>query len=177
MFNLRPFLLFLFLTSAIGLLGCSHTQNLSKTKQADVILEVSPIGVSSLSGSSSVDVLGQDPQSFDEKAAVVQFKIEQVKKGEFTKVKTGGPSKFEQAKQAAKDGRVLKLLTLDFDNPEDVSEKPWVTVAVANPFESFEILNWDNPGSRKYRLYLKREETRADSYRLLQAEKIPTQTA
>lgn len=177
MFFLRRCLLLFYLMFVSVQLSCTHTPNRAEAARADVILEVSPIGVSSLSGSSSVDVLGQDPQSFDEKAAVVQFKIEQVKKGEFTKVKAGGPSKFEQAKQAAKEGQVLKLLTLDFENPEDVSEKPWVTVAVANPFESFKILNWDNPGKQRYRLYLKREEARADSYRLLQSEKIAAETA
>ncbi len=97
----------------------------------------------------------------------VLFHIDKVVKGEFSKSKLGGPSALEQAKDAAKNKEILKLLTLDFSNPEDEVDKELLSVAVYDPETSFGINASDSPSKTKHKLYLKRMDEDADSFILI----------
>ena len=119
-----------------------------------------------------IDAIEGDPSQIGETAAAVQFKIEDIVRGDFIQMKAGGLSKYQQVKHAAKKGKILKLLTLDFKDPDKLVDKPWMTVAVNNALKSFNILDWDNPGDQKFKLYFKKAADSRDSYLLVKSESL-----
>lgn len=130
----------------------------------DTVLRVVPVRVRPLGVTRTFDAIegGTEPiELFDKK---VVFEIDQVLLGDYVKIKRGGPSKFEQAKEASQEKDFLKFVTLDFKDPDEEIDKKWISVAVKDPSERFGIMDWNNPEKKKIKLYLKKTETNADTY-------------
>ncbi|MDD5217859.1 MAG: hypothetical protein PHN49_08855 [Candidatus Omnitrophica bacterium] len=125
-------------------------------KNADVVLDATPFLVKPFEIKSVVDAIEGEPEKAGIPKAVVEFKINRVLKGDFTKVKTGGPSRFAQAQDAAQKHQFLKIATLDFSNPDREVEKEWMSIAVRDPMASFGISDWENPAKGRFKVYLKR---------------------
>ena len=140
-------------------------------KGADIVLKGKIIGIKTIGPGAVVDAVEKNAEA-SHPTAVVQFKIDRVVKGEFTKFKEGGPAKLEQLNQALRDKNILKVATLDFTDPEKETEKGWFSVAVNDPQKTFGINSWENLPESKYRIYLERVENQSDSYIMVDAKRI-----
>jgi len=138
-------------------------------KQADVVLDVIPLKVRPISRGSSVDVIENDVSRLPFVEAVVSFKLKRVLKGNWIKEKLGGPSRFAQMQTAAKNRNVFKMIGLDFTDPEEEVLKEWLSVAVEDPGKVFGINNWESPGSKRLKLYLKRQPENNNSFIMIGA--------
>ncbi len=135
-----------------------------KRKDYDVVLRVTPIKVKPLLMNTPVDAIeggAENIQIFDK---LVNFKVNDVLLGEYVMIKRGGASRFEQMKDLQQEKNFLKMLTLDYEDPNEEMMKPWISVAVKDPSERFGIENWENPQQVAYRLYLKRTKNEKDSF-------------
>lgn len=141
-----------------------------KESEFDVGVEAVAVRVKSLGPKTIIDAVENDPVNRANPQAVVSFRILRVFRGELGKMTVGGPSKYEQMKAAAQEREILKLVTLDFENPDEEVEQEWLKIAVRNPMETFGIKEWDNPGDNEIKLYLKRLPERPDSYILIKAK-------
>lgn len=137
----------------------------------DVAVEAFPVLVKSLGSGTAVDAVENDPENRMRPQAIVSMRILRVFRGELGNLKISGPSRIEQMREAARERKILKLLTLDFENPEEETEREYLRIAVRNPIETFGIQNWDDPGDERFKLYLKRMPGRRDSYVLVKVKK------
>lgn len=153
----------LFLMSGL-VSGCLHRGDAG----ADIVLQVTPVRVKPIQSGSSVDVIENAQEHGSWPTAVGVFRVERVLKGEFNRAPVGGDSKFEQLKAAGKKKDLLKILTMDTYDPNELRDQEWVSVAVFNPFETFGIKDWENPEGGKGKLYLKRTPGQKDSYILME---------
>lgn len=160
------------------LLACPAAQALEagdgipvyKESEFDLGVDAVAVRVKSLGSKTVIDAVENDPESRAHPQAVVSFRILRVFRGELGTMTVGGPSKYEQMKEAAQEREILKLVTLDFENPEEEVEQEWLKIAVRSPMETFGIREWDNPGGKEIKLYLKRLPERPDSYILVRAK-------
>ncbi len=136
----------------------------------DIGVVAVPVRVKALSPKTVIDAVENNPENRANPQAVVSFLIKRTFRGQFGKIKLQGPTKFQQMKEAAKGRKALKLLTLDFEEPEQEEEKEWLKVAVRNPIETFGIKSWDSPGKDKMKLFLKKIPGQEDSYILVKVE-------
>lgn len=142
-----------------------------KESEFDVGVEAIAVRVKSLSPKTVIDAVENDPVNRANPQAVVSFRILRVFRGELGKMTVAGPSKYEQMKKAAQEREILKLVTLDFENPDEEVEQEYLKIAVRNPMETFGIRAWDDPGDAEIKLYLKRLPERPDSYVLVKVKK------
>lgn len=161
------FLVTLVLSSCARL---SESRALFSSGDYDVVLEATPFKVKGVTGESVVDAVeeGFDKAGLD--SAVVLFKVEQVLVGKFTQVRAGGPSKFQQMKDAASDGDFWKIVKSDFVDPNELVEQKWISIAVTDPEKTFHFPTWGSPVDQSYKLYLKRMPDQANSYTLVKNE-------
>src|SRR3989339_1949750 len=96
--------------------------------------------------------------------SVVTLSIKKIIRGSFTMERRGGGSKIEQMGDAVGGKDVIKLITLDFYDPEELVEKQWLNLALENPLRTFEINNWDSPPPARFRLHLLRNPESPASY-------------
>ena len=162
-----------FLILTIVLSSCGHLSQrkaLFPSGNSDVILEATPFKVKGITSESVVDVVeeGLDQVGFD--SAVVSFKIDKVSKGEFTKVKFAGPSKFQQMKDAARDRDFWKIIKSDFSDPNGLVDQKLISVAVQNPVKTFGFNSWSDTGNKRYRLYLQLVPKQINTYVLVKNE-------
>ena len=164
---------FMFVLSAVVLSSCAHLPQrkaLLSSDHYDVILEATPFKVKGITSGSVVDVVeeGLDQVGFD--SAVVSFKIEKVLRGEFTKVKFAGPSRFQQMKDAARDRDFWKIIKSDFSDPNELVDQKLISIAVQDPVKTFGFNSWSDPGNKRYKLYLQRVAKQANTYVLVKNE-------
>ncbi|HTL47830.1 MAG TPA: hypothetical protein VL688_07180 [Verrucomicrobiae bacterium] len=143
---------------AVGLLlpflcSCAHG---GQGRAYDAVLRVTPIRVKPIEKGASIDAIEQKLENEGWPTAVVVFRVDKVVSGEFNKVKVRNASRWDQAREAGKNKNILKILTLDFDKPEEIQDQEWISVAVTNPIESFGIHSWEQPEKKSGRIYLKR---------------------
>ncbi|MCB9799708.1 MAG: hypothetical protein H6757_02980 [Candidatus Omnitrophica bacterium] len=165
-----------------GLNSCSTVPSATLTsderenyrKSSDVILTAEPIKVTAIRVGQTIDAIEGSPEEIGLAQAVVLFRIERVLKGDFTKVKTGGASVTQQALQAIKQKEILKVLTLDFKDPDEIIQKEWLSIAVRDPEILFliPVRMWDSPRPEKFKLYLKRMPEDPSSYLFLGRESV-----
>lgn len=137
----------------------------------DVRVEAVPIRVKAIEPDSVVDAIEAGSEGMVDPQAIILFKIDRVLEGRFTQLQTGGPSRLEQAKEATRRRRFFQLLTLDFEDPDEETEKQWISIAVRDPLKSFGIESWENPEKNKYEIYLRRLSAQADSYIAVKAQR------
>lgn len=133
----------------------------------DTVLRAAPVRVKPLGVTRTFDAIefgDEDIELFDKK---VVFEIQDVLLGEYVTTKRGGPSKMEQAKEAGLEKDFMKVLTMDFKDPEEMVDKRWISVAVKDPTERFGISNWNQPNREPMKLYLKRTKTNEDTFFLM----------
>ncbi len=128
-----------------------------------------PIYGQVMSRSTVVDAVEEKIESLEDARYVMTFKVNQVFKGEIPKIRRGGPSEFQQAKSAAKKGKIMQILTLDFRDPDDMIDRGWLNVAVMDPAETFDIPDWKNPEGRPYEIYLRKAHGVNDRFVLVQS--------
>lgn len=159
--------------SILAFSACATTDQLGWThKNYDVAVLATPITLKPLTGRVTVDAVEQDAAKAANAQAVLVFKIDRVLQGEMPSVKAGGPSKVDQAQQAYRDKEYLKLLTMDFEDPDREIPKEWISVAVEDPAVSFGIEPGENldESARQYRLYLKKEKNKERSFVFVRGE-------
>ena len=162
-FSFSCVLLFAFMLSACSHLPAGGSDTLSR-KDYDVSLRAVPIGAMELSGPQTVDAIDLDPEKSRKAKVVVQFLIERVLVGEFTTVQEQGLSKIEQLKEAVRNRNLLKVVTLNLDDPNQTHMKQWITIAVEDTETSFGIKSWDELEPKTFDLYLKRTAKGSKSY-------------
>ena len=161
----------LFLFVFTGLVQAGIKDSSLFVKGADIILKGKAIGIKAIAPGTVVDAVEKNAEA-SHPTAVIQFKIDRVVKGEYTKFKEGGPAKLEQLNQALRDKNILKVATLDFTDPEKETEKGWFSVAVKDPQKTFGIDSWEKLPDSEYRIYLDRVEKRSDSYIMVDVKRI-----
>lgn len=158
---------------SVALSACAATDKLGWThKTYDTALLATPITLKPLTGPVTVDAVEQDAAKAANAQAVLVFKIDRVLQGEMPSVKAGGPSKVDQAQQAYRDKEYLRLLTMDFEDPEREIPKEWISVAVEDPAAAFGIQPGENLDGtlRQYRIYLKKEKGKGRSFVFVRAK-------
>lgn len=150
--------------------SCATSKSGSFNEKTDVILRAVPISSKVILAGASADAIEMEALNRGDARYIIQFKIDEVERGQFTEVRKGGPSAFQQAREAAQDRNLWKILTFDYSDPEERLTQGWVSVAVYDPEATFGIVSSENLPNRSYRLFLKRSDDRPDSYFLLHAE-------
>ena len=144
-----------------------------KPFKADVTLDVTPIRVKPLKEGKGVDALEKPPEEMGPSAMIVVFRINRVLRGELTPLKTAELSFWDQAKEAADDKNILKLVTMDFHRPEEEgAERKSFSMVVADPDASFGIKEGSESPKQRYRISLARVHKKPDSYLLVKSEKF-----
>ena len=145
----------------------------SKPLKTDVALDVTPIRVKPLKEGKGVDALEKPPEEMGPSAVIVVFRINRVLRGALAPLKTAELSLWDQAKEAADDKNILKLVTMDFHRPEEEgAERKSFSMVVADPGASFGIKEGEDPPQQRYRISLARVHKKPDSYLLTQSEKL-----
>ncbi len=160
----------LLLSSSYGFAGLKDSALIKQG--SDVVLEATLLQVKAIGPGTVVDAIEKDSEAMPP-TAVVLFKIDRVVKGEFTKRKVGGPSKFQQGKEALHQANILKMATLDFTDPTEELDKGWFSVAVADMATSFGIrLGEDVAGKKRFKISLDHVKDRPDSFVMVNAEPL-----
>jgi hypothetical protein len=145
----------------------------NKPMKAHVVLDVTPIRVKSLKEGKGVDALEKLPEELSPSAMIVVFRINRILRGELAPLKTKELSFWDQAKDAADDKNVLKLITMDFHRPEEGgTERTSFSMVVADPYVSFGIKEGEGSTKQRYRISLARVHKDPDSYLLVKNEKL-----
>ena len=167
----RNYVLIVFLwTGMYGHAFAGLTDSALIKQGSDVVLEATLINVKSIGPGAVVDAIEKGSEGIPPTAVAV-FKIDRVVKGEFTKLKEGGPTKFEQSKEALHEGNVLKIATFDLIDPAEEIDKGWFSVAVADLAKTLDFRLGENVASaKKYKIFLDRVKDQPDSFIMVNAE-------
>ena len=157
----------------ILLAGCTASgKGAPARKEFDVAMIATPLSGKEMPSSSVIDAIENTPEALQQARYIISFRIDRVLIGELSKEKVGGPSRFDQAVDAAQEKKLLKILTLDFQNPNEEIDKRWFRIAVQDPGATFGINNWRQPAQGRYKLYLKRMPKQANSYVLVHCQPL-----
>jgi hypothetical protein len=137
------------------------------SKDYDVVLVASPVSIREVRPRESFDAIEetQEPPQH-----IVSFKIERTLVGELAKEKRGGPSRIDQAREAAKKKEYLKLASLNFEDPDIEVEKEWFRIAVKNSGETFGVTPGGSIPGHRFKLYLKQVPKMPKTYFLVKRE-------
>jgi len=145
----------------------------NKSFKADVVLDVTPIRVKPLKESKGVDALEKSPEEMGPSAMIVVFRINRILRGELAPLKIKELSLWDQAKDAADDKNILKLITMDFHRPDEGGvEKQSLSMVVADPYASFGIKEGEESPKQRYKISLARVHKNPDSYLLTKSERL-----
>ena len=145
----------------------------NKPMKVHVVLDVTPIRVKPPKESKGVDALEKLPEELGPSAMIVVFRINRVLRGELSKLKNRELSLWDQAKDAADDKNIFKIITMDFHRPEEGgADRTSFSMVVANPYASFGIKEGEESPKQRYRISLARVHKNPDSYLLIKSEKL-----
>jgi len=145
----------------------------NKPLKVNVVLDVTPIRVKSLKEGKGVDALEKLPEEMGPTTRIVVFRINRVMRGELATIKTKELSLWDQAKDAAGDKNILKLITMDFHRPEgEGAERKSFSMAVLDPYASFGIREGEDTPKQRYKISLALIHKNPDSYLLVKNEKL-----
>lgn len=145
----------------------------NKPFNTDVMLDVTPIRIKPLKEGKGADALEKSPDEMGPAAVIVVFRINRVLRGELAPLKTKELSLWDQAKEAADDKNILKLVTMDFHRPEEEGvERKSFSMVVVDPYASFGIREGEEPPKQRYKISLARVHKNPDSYLLVKSEKF-----
>jgi hypothetical protein len=145
----------------------------NRSLKADVVLNVTPIRVKPLKEGKGVDALEKLPEEMGSSTMIVVFRINRVLLGELAPIKTKELSLWDQAKDAAGDKNILKLITMDFHRPEEEgTSRTSFSMVIADPYASFGIREGEESPKQHYKISLARVHKKPDSYLLVKNEKL-----
>jgi len=140
-----------------GLFFCTPLLFASQTPSAEVklVLKAKMVSIEAFNPDEIVDALDTVSAEGALPGATVVFRIESVVKGTLppAKVPESG-SVWNQTQNAYKEKNFLKMITMDYQNPEvEREDKPrWFAVGVQSPLESFKVVSWTDLPEALYRL-------------------------
>jgi hypothetical protein len=145
-----------------------------KPLKANVTLIAIPIRAKSIMAGGTVNALEKPAAEMPPVWTSVLFRVERIMSGEFKVPKGQELSLWDNVKDAADDKNILKLLTMDFEKPdEDGTDKGWLSMAVVDPYASFGVREGEDPAVRqRYKLSLARVHKDPDSFVLVKSEKL-----
>lgn len=134
----------------------------AQSPEVKLVLKAKMVSVEAFNTEEIVDAL--DPVSADGvmPGATVVFKIESIVKGSLPPVKVPASSSvWNQTKDAYKEKSFLKMITLDYKNPDiEREDKPrWFAVGVQSPLETFQVVSWSDLPQQLYRLSFSKESS------------------
>ncbi len=152
------------LISFFALFFCVPLLWTSQAYSAEVklVLKAKMVSVEAFNPDEIVDALDAVSAEGVLPGATVVFKIESVVKGTLPPVKVfASSSVWNQTQDAYKEKSFLKMITMDYQNPEVEREgKPrWFAVGVQSPLESFKVVSWSELPEQLYRLSFSKESS------------------
>lgn len=130
--------------------------------EVKLVLKAKMVSVEAFNPDEIVDALDAVSAEGVLPGATVVFKIESVVKGTLPPVKVPASSSvWSQTQDAYKEKSFLKMITMDYQNPEVEREgKPrWFAVGVQSPLESFKVVSWSELPEQLYRLSFSKESS------------------
>lgn len=145
-----------------------------RAAKPDVVLFATPIAVRAPTSETAIDALERSPDVMGSTWKVVVFRIERVVKGNFKPLRVKkGPSAMDQAKEASKEKNILKLLTMDFERPDETPQgKNCFSMAVVDPAASLGLQESETFPKQSYRISLSLIQKNPESYVLVKSEKL-----
>jgi hypothetical protein len=145
-----------------------------KPPKADVVLIAIPIRAKNIMAGGTINALERPAAEMPPAWTAVVFHVERILTGTFKIPKDQEISLWGQMKDATEDKNILKLLTMDFDKPEEEgTDKGWLSMAVVDPYASFGIREGEKPAERqRYKISLALTHKDPDSYVLVKSEKL-----
>ncbi len=142
--------------------------------KTDVVMIAVPIRARGIMAGGTINALEKPASEMPPVWTSVLFRVERVVEGEFKIPPSQEFSLWGQMKDAAGEKNILKLLTMDFEKPDDEgTDKGWLSMAVIDPESSFGIREGEAPSVRqRYQLSLARVHRDPDSYVLLGSKKL-----
>ncbi|HCM42951.1 MAG TPA: hypothetical protein DIS66_06550, partial [Candidatus Omnitrophica bacterium] len=128
--------------------------------EVKLVLKVKMVSVEAFNTEEIVDALDVVSAEGVLPGATVVFKIESVIKGTLPPVKVpASGSVWNQTQDAYKEKNFLKMITMDYQNPEvEREDKPrWFAVGVQSPLDSFKVVSWSELPPQSYRLSFSKE--------------------
>jgi len=171
-------LFFCFLLPSPSLKAGTGARDLSSARRKplknDIVLIAIPIRARSILAGGTINALEKPAEEMPPAWTSVIFRVERVLSGDFKVPKNQEISLWNQMKDAAEDKKILKLLTMDFEKPDEGgTDKGWLSMAVADPEASFGIREGETPTERsRYKLSLAQVHKEPDSYVLVKSEKL-----
>ncbi len=163
------------LMAAVFVLSASLVDAAPKNHSKTLVLKARLFKVDAFEAESVVDALDATSAQGQLPTATVSFLVKEVLRGELPMVKrsASADSLLGQAKDAVHEKSFLKLVTMDFENPdvEHPERARWFSVGVQSPLESFKILSWKDLPKEPYRLVFEKESDAA-GWTLTSAEKV-----
>lgn len=162
------------LAGAIFISFGSWAEAAPKKTSKTLVLKARLFKVEAFDAESVVDALDSASAQGALPTATVSFLVKDVLRGELPLQKRQGntTSLLGQAKDAVHEKSFLKLVTMDFENPEvEHEDRPrWFLVGVQSPLESFKVLSWKDLPKEPYRLTFSKDSDAA-GWLLTSAEK------
>jgi len=140
-----------------SLLVCVPFLFASKAHSAEVklVLKAKMVSVEAFNPDEIVDALDATSAEGMLPGATVVFRIDSIVKGTLppAKVPASG-SVWGQTQDAYKEKNFLKMITMDYENPDiEREDKPrWFAVGVQSPLESFKVVSWSDLPKDLYRV-------------------------
>jgi|GEM_PF-2882127 len=156
-----------YLVGAVFFLGLCPTALFAaekKIKTSELILYARLFKLEAFKPEDVLDALDDGSAQGAMPSATATFLIKSVAKGELPLMKSAQPpSGWDQAKDAAKDKDILKIITMDFEKPDvEHEDKPqWFVVGVQSPLEIFKVVSWSDLPAKRYRLVFEKKSDAA----------------
>ncbi len=143
-----------------------------KKFKTDVVLLAVPFAVKSPEPGRVVDALERPPEAMGDRWKIVLFRVERVLKGKYKIIKSKDPSLWTQVKDATEDKKILKLVTMDFQRPdEEEKQKEFLSMAVTDPQVTFGIPEHGEIPRQRYKISLARVSQNPENYILVHSKK------
>jgi len=130
------------------------------SSEVKLVLKAKMVSVEAFNTDEIVDALDSVSAEGVLPGATVVFRIESVVKGTLPPVKVPASSSvWNQTQDAYKEKSFLKMITMDYQNPDVEREgKPrWFAVGVQSPLELFNVVSWSELPQQLYRLSFSKE--------------------
>ncbi len=138
------------------------------SKEYDVVFIGEPMTAKIMRPGEPVDAL--DDFKFDGvERTVIVFEIKRVLIGQFSQVPFGGMSRRDQMQEAAKERKILKILTADFTDPGRMMDRQTLKIGVKNPGETFGITVGEDLSRVPHKIYLKRIAKNPEAFQFIKS--------
>lgn len=146
----------------------------SPALKTDLVMIAIPIRAKGIMAGGTINALEKPASEMPPVWTSVLFRVERIVDGECKIPQSQELSLWGQMKDATGEKNILKILTMDFEKPdENGTDKGWLSMAVIDPESSFGIREGEAPSVRqRFRLSLARVHHDPDSYVLIESKKL-----